>query len=63
MNQDGSVENDIVIRVNGWTIEASGPIGARRWRFDAATNSVVFTGPHVPPAGAQVEIEYRAGCS
>ena len=63
VNQDGSVENDIVIRVNGWTIEASGPTGARRWRFDAATNSVVFTGPHVPPAGAQVEIEYRAGCS
>jgi len=60
---DGDIEDDIVIRVNGQRLEPTTSFGARRWRYDPATHSIEFTSAHVPSSGAQIEVEYRAGCS
>jgi hypothetical protein len=46
----------IQVKVNGQ------PSPAGRWTFDAAANTVVFSGANLPPAGAVIVIEYEALC-
>jgi len=51
----------IVVRVDGTEIPRLGERQAR-WRYQTASNSVVFVSQHIPGPGAQVELEYRTGC-
>ncbi|WP_263452041.1 choice-of-anchor D domain-containing protein [Hyalangium gracile] len=45
----------ITVRVNGVEV-------ASQWRYDAATNSVLFDMGAAPPPGAFVEVNYPLGC-
>lgn len=52
----------IVVRVNGQPLGREELGGVARWRYQAASNSVVFVSRFIPGPGATVEIEYDTGC-
>ncbi|MCC7381626.1 MAG: choice-of-anchor D domain-containing protein [Deltaproteobacteria bacterium] len=51
--------NSVSVRVNGMNVPQDANNG---WTYDAASNSIVFHGSAVPPAGANVDVQYGAVC-
>jgi hypothetical protein len=49
----------ITVRVNGSSVPQNGSNG---WTYDAASNSISFSGNAVPPPGARIEVQYGAIC-
>jgi len=55
------VTSTLMVRVNGGVVPPTNMMGAV-WRYDAPSNSIVFTEGNVPPNGAMVEISYSPYC-
>lgn len=61
-NDDGRVDHhDVTVTVDGRPVSGVGGSG-QVWRYDAATNSVIFAPMHRPRPEQVVEVTYKIGC-
>lgn len=52
----------ITVEVDGVLVEATGPAGQVRWRFDSDTNAVAFGANAIPEPGSEIIIRYESDC-
>ena len=48
--------NTIVVKVNGQVIPQDS--GSGGWTYNASSNSLIFSSPYVPPAGAEISVDF-----
>jgi hypothetical protein len=56
------IPETVEVEVNGLRVPATCSSGRVNWTFDFSTDSVNFTPLGLPPPGADLRIEYDAGC-
>ena len=59
---DLSIMNPITVRIDGILLPPDDARGNEAWRYDAATNSVVFQPLYVPEPGKTMTVSYRVAC-
>jgi hypothetical protein len=56
------VPSTIAVKVDGMQVQSVTPGGQARWRYDQATNAVVFESSATPMSNSVIEITYTVAC-
>lgn len=54
--------NVITVEIDGMNLPQTDARGARVWRYDAATNSIIFEPLYVPEPGKTMTVNYKVAC-